>query len=160
MTTNESCPAGTQDAGKAQACAGCPNQSICASSTPQKDTSSLDIANRLSQVKHKLLVLSGKGGVGKSTFSSNLAWFLSNQSETEVGLLDVDVCGPSIPKMMGLEGETVHSSNSGWSPVYVRDNLAVMSIGFMMQDPDQAVIWRGPKKNGLLSFKNSFCRTD
>ncbi|XP_016402892.1 cytosolic Fe-S cluster assembly factor nubp1-like [Sinocyclocheilus rhinocerous] len=49
---------------------------------------------------------------------------------------------------MGLEGEQVHQSGSGWSPVYVEDNLAVMSIGFLLSSPDDAVIWRGPKKNG------------
>jgi len=60
--------------------------------------------------------------------------------------MDIDICGPSLPKMNGLEGEQIHSSNSGWSPVYVTDNLSVMSIGFMLQNPDEAIIWRGPKK--------------
>ncbi|RXN26652.1 cytosolic Fe-S cluster assembly factor NUBP1 [Labeo rohita] len=68
----------------------------------------------------------------------------------QVALLDVDICGPSIPKIMGLEGEQVHQSGSGWSPVYVEDNLAVMSIGFLLSSPDDAVIWRGPKKNGMI----------
>ncbi|KAK3552750.1 hypothetical protein QTP86_022157, partial [Hemibagrus guttatus] len=67
-----------------------------------------------------------------------------------VALLDVDICGPSIPRIMGLEGEQVHQSGSGWSPVYVEDNLAVMSIGFLLSSPDDAVIWRGPKKNGMI----------
>lgn len=62
--------------------------------------------------------------------------------------MDVDICGPSIPKIMGLEGEQVHPSGSGWQPVYLQDNLAVMSIGFMLENPDDVVIWRGPKKNG------------
>jgi Mrp family chromosome partitioning ATPase len=66
--------------------------------------------------------------------------------------MDIDVCGPSIPKIMGLEGEQIHQSLSGWSPVYVQDNLGVMSIGFMLPDPDDAVIWRGPKKNGKFEF--------
>ncbi|XP_052536365.1 cytosolic Fe-S cluster assembly factor NUBP1 isoform X2 [Tympanuchus pallidicinctus] len=69
---------------------------------------------------------------------------------TRVALLDVDICGPSIPKMMGLEGEQVHQSGSGWSPVYVEENLGVMSVGFLLSSPDDAVIWRGPKKNGLI----------
>ena len=68
----------------------------------------------------------------------------------QVGLLDIDICGPSIPKMLGLEGEEIHSSASGWSPVYVNDNLGVMSIGFLLPDKDDAVIWRGPRKNGLI----------
>ncbi|XP_074775413.1 cytosolic Fe-S cluster assembly factor NUBP1 isoform X2 [Athene noctua] len=69
---------------------------------------------------------------------------------TRVALLDIDICGPSIPKMMGLEGEQVHQSGSGWSPVYVEENLGVMSVGFLLSSPDDAVIWRGPKKNGLI----------
>ena len=52
---------------------------------------------------------------------------------------------------MGLDGETVHQSNYGWSPVYVEDNLGVMSIGFMLPNKDDAIIWRGPKKNGIES---------
>lgn len=64
--------------------------------------------------------------------------------------MDIDVCGPSVPKIMGVEGEQIHQSNAGWSPVFVQENLGVMSIGFMLPDPDEAVIWRGPKKNGLI----------
>lgn len=146
----ESCP-GTQSeqAGKSAACAGCPNQKICATAPKGPDPDLAAIADRMSSIKHKILVLSGKGGVGKSTFSSQLAYALAAQGK-EVGLLDIDICGPSIPKMLGLEGEEIHHSNLGWSPVYVEDNLAVMSIGFMLPDPDEAVIWRGPRKNGLI----------
>ena len=68
----------------------------------------------------------------------------------QVGLLDVDICGPSVPKLTGLEHREIHRSNLGWSPVYVEDNLAVMSIGFLLPNPDDAVIWRGPRKNGLI----------
>jgi Mrp family chromosome partitioning ATPase len=68
----------------------------------------------------------------------------------QVGLLDIDICGPSAPRMLGLEGEEVHQSSTGWSPVYVSDNLGVMSIGFMLTDPNDAVVWRGPRKNGLI----------
>ena len=68
----------------------------------------------------------------------------------QVGLLDIDICGPSLPRMLGLEGEEVHQSSSGWSPVYVSDSLGVMSIGFMLTDPNEAVVWRGPRKNGLI----------
>eukprot|EP00955_Chlamydomonas_euryale_P107164 365747-Chlamydomonas_euryale.AAC.41 len=85
------------------------------------------IQQRMAGVKHTILVLSGKGGVGKSTFASQLAFALASQGK-EVGLLDIDICGPSVPKMLGMEGQEVHQSNSGWSPVYVEDNLAVMSI--------------------------------
>lgn len=103
----------------------------------------------MATVKHKILVLSGKGGVGKSTFSAQLAFALSSM-DFQVGLLDIDICGPSIPKMLGLEGQEIHQSNLGWSPVYVESNLGVMSIGFMLPNPDDAVIWRGPRKTGII----------
>ncbi|KAJ8387086.1 hypothetical protein AAFF_G00160260 [Aldrovandia affinis] len=148
----EHCP-GTQSeqAGKTSACEGCPNQKICSSGAPRAPDPAVEvIKENLALVKHKILVLSGKGGVGKSTFSANLAHGLARDVSNEVALLDVDICGPSIPRIMGLEGEQVHQSGSGWSPVYVEDNLAVMSIGFLLSGPDDAVIWRGPKKNGMI----------
>jgi len=148
---NEGCVGPSSDAaGKAAACAGCPNQSACASGAGKAEDPAVEqISVRLKSVKHKILVLSGKGGVGKSTFSAQLAFTLAKQGK-QVGLLDVDICGPSIPRMLGLLGEQVHQSASGWSPVYVSDNLGVMSIGFMLPSNDDAVIWRGPKKNGLI----------
>lgn len=147
---NQHCP-GTEaeTAGKAAACAGCPNQQICATAPKGPDPDLEQIAERMDSVKHKILVLSGKGGVGKSTFASQLSFALAGKDK-QVGLLDIDICGPSIPKMLGLEGQEIHQSNLGWSPVYVEDNLGVMSIGFMLPDPDEAVIWRGPRKNGLI----------
>jgi Mrp family chromosome partitioning ATPase len=75
--------------------------------------------------------------------------FASNPDST-VGIMDTDICGPSIPKMMGVEQETIHVSAAGWSPVWVQDNLGVMSVQFMLPNRDDAVIWRGPKKNGLI----------
>lgn len=141
----------SEDAGKANACAGCPNQSACASGAGRAvDPSAEQVKERMSKVKHKILVLSGKGGVGKSTVSTQLSYALAQQESQEVGLLDVDICGPSIPRMTGLTGQEVHQSASGWSPVYVEDNLGVMSIGFMLPSPDNAVIWRGPRKVGLI----------
>lgn len=147
---NQHCPGTEADAaGKAAACQGCPNQQICAAAPKGPDPDLVQIAERMQSVKHKILILSGKGGVGKSTFASQLAFALAAKDK-QVGLLDIDICGPSIPKMLGLEGQEIHQSNLGWSPVYVEDNLGVMSIGFMLPDPDEAVIWRGPRKNGLI----------
>ncbi|CAH2091516.1 unnamed protein product [Euphydryas editha] len=147
------CP-GTEsaDAGKASACAGCPNQNICASGVPAGPDPAIEIIkNRLSNVKHKIIILSGKGGVGKSTVTSLLGHALSKLNpDINVGILDADICGPSQPRVLGVRGEQVHNSGSGWSPVYVTDNLSLMSIGFLLSSPDDAVIWRGPKKNGMI----------
>jgi len=147
----EHCP-GTKSeiAGKDSACEGCPNQKICASGQLRQVDPDIEIIKKkLSGVAHKILVLSGKGGVGKSTVSSQLAFWLQ-QTARQVGLLDVDICGPSIPKIVGLEGEQLHMSSSGWEPAYVEENLAVVSVGFLLNEPNQAVIWRGPRKNTLI----------
>uniref|UniRef100_A0A7N0V7Q8 Cytosolic Fe-S cluster assembly factor NBP35 n=1 Tax=Kalanchoe fedtschenkoi TaxID=63787 RepID=A0A7N0V7Q8_KALFE len=147
---NEHCPGPeSESAGKSDACEGCPNQQICATAPKGPDPDLVVIAERMATVKHKILVLSGKGGVGKSTFSAQLAFALAAM-DFQVGLLDIDICGPSVPKMLGLEGREIHQSNLGWSPVYVESNLGVMSIGFMLPNPDDAIIWRGPRKNGLI----------
>jgi len=148
----EHCPGtASEEAGKASSCAGCPNQEICASGQARAPDPDLPrIQERLACVKHRVLVLSGKGGVGKSTVSAMLSRALALDADRRVALLDVDICGPSVPRIMGLEGENVHHSGSGWSPVFVKDNLAVMSVGFLLASPDDAVIWRGPKKNGLI----------
>eukprot|EP00500_Bicosoecida_sp_ms1_P002450 CAMPEP_0203807586 /NCGR_PEP_ID=MMETSP0115-20131106/1152_1 /ASSEMBLY_ACC=CAM_ASM_000227 /TAXON_ID=33651 /ORGANISM="Bicosoecid sp, Strain ms1" /LENGTH=358 /DNA_ID=CAMNT_0050716269 /DNA_START=39 /DNA_END=1115 /DNA_ORIENTATION=- len=143
---------GTQsaEAGKAAGCEGCPNQSLCASGATKAADPALAAAREaLAGVKHKILVLSGKGGVGKSTFSAQLAFSLAAR-DFQVGILDIDLCGPSIPRMLGVEGRAVHESGSGWEPVWLNENVAVMSIGFMMPDKDGAVLWRGPKKSGLI----------
>lgn len=147
----EHCPGPeSEKAGKADNCAGCPNQAICASAPKGPDPDIPVITARLSGIKHKVLILSGKGGVGKSTFTSLLAYAFAQNVESIVGIMDTDICGPSIPKMMGVEEETIHISGAGWSPVWVQDNLGVMSVQFMLPNRDDAVIWRGPKKNGLI----------
>ncbi|OJJ51181.1 hypothetical protein ASPZODRAFT_12021 [Penicilliopsis zonata CBS 506.65] len=147
----EHCPGPeSEQAGKGDACAGCPNQAICASAPKGPDPDIPLITERLAHVKHKILVLSGKGGVGKSTFSSLLAHAFAVNPDSTVLILDTDITGPSIPKMMGVETETIHISNAGWSPVWVTDNLGAMSVQFMLPNRDDAVIWRGPKKNGLI----------
>ncbi|XP_072385294.1 cytosolic Fe-S cluster assembly factor Nubp1 homolog [Diabrotica undecimpunctata] len=149
----EHCPGvESENAGKASACAGCPNQNICASSDPKKPDPGIDLVKeRLSDVDNKILILSGKGGVGKSTVTAILSRTIaSTHSEKNVAVLDIDICGPSQPRVLGVQDESVHQSGSGWSPIYVEDNLSVMSIGFLLGSPDDAVIWRGPKKNGMI----------
>ncbi|KHJ40512.1 cytosolic Fe-S cluster assembly factor CFD1 family protein [Trichuris suis] len=110
----------------------------------------------MNNVNRVVLVLSGKGGVGKSTIATQLALRLSQ--DKRVGILDADLCGPSVPKLLGLQGKQVHQSSGGWVPVYTDSSkrLAVMSIGFLLSNEDDAVIWRGPKKNAMIKdFVNS-----
>ena len=158
------CPGTDSDqAGAASACQGCPNQSVCASTPKGPDPDLPRIRKRMKGVKNKILILSGKGGVGKSTFTAQLAWALSAAEKPTTGgvkgkerelcqtaIMDIDICGPSIPTILGLTTANVHSSSSGWSPVYVSDSLCAMSIGFLLPSATSAVIWRGPKKNGII----------
>ncbi len=104
---------------------------------------------RLSRIKHKVLVLSGKGGVGKSTIAVNLAVALAAAGK-KVGLLDVDIHGPSVPKMLGIENMSLHGTGEALYPLEVGDNLRVMSIGLLLRNTDDAVIWRGPMKMGVI----------
>ncbi|XP_011192504.1 cytosolic Fe-S cluster assembly factor NUBP1 homolog [Zeugodacus cucurbitae] len=149
----ENCPGvGTENAGKSSACAGCPNQRLCSDpNTKLEDPGKALVTEAMREVKQKLLVLSGKGGVGKSTVTTLLSRYLAHiYPEHNFGVLDVDICGPSQPRLLGVEGENVHQSGSGWSPVGVDDNLCLMSIGFLLGSTDDAIIWRGPKKNGMI----------
>ena len=104
----------------------------------------------MSTIKHKILVLSGKGGVGKSTFTAALSFALAADEDVQVGVMDIDITGPSLPRIMGVDGEQIHESSSGWTPIYVRDNLSVISTSFLLPTPDTPIIWRGPKKNGMI----------
>jgi len=103
----------------------------------------------LARIKHKIIVMSGKGGVGKSTVSVNLATALAVRGY-EVGILDADIHGPNIPKMLNIESESVMSDEEGLIPVLVPPRMKVMSMAFLIQDPDTPVVWRGPIKMGAL----------
>ncbi|MBN1257597.1 MAG: P-loop NTPase [Planctomycetes bacterium] len=107
------------------------------------------LAERMGEINHKLLVLSGKGGVGKSTIAVNLAYSLALTGK-RVGLLDVDIHGPSIPKLLGLDNLHVKIEQNRILPLRVSENLKVMSIGFLLKNPEEAVIWRGPMKAGVI----------
>jgi len=107
------------------------------------------IRDRIKQIKHQVLVLSGKGGVGKSTVAVNLAISLSLEGK-KVGLLDIDIHGPSIPKVLNLEGASLQADGETLLPVEVSENLKVMSIGFLLPNNDDAVIWRGPRKYHMI----------
>lgn len=103
------------------------------------------LAMRMRDIKHRIVVLSGKGGVGKSTVSVNLAAALA-QEGYKVGLLDVDLHGPSIPTMLHLQEAKAVAAEDGVEPIEVGPNLKVMSIAFFLEGQDQAVVWRGPMK--------------
>jgi ATP-binding protein involved in chromosome partitioning len=98
-------------------------------------------------VKHVILVMSGKGGVGKSTVASNLALALSRMGQS-VGLLDADIYGPSIPTMFGITGQPL-SDGKQIQPLE-RFGIKLMSIGFLLEDSKSAVVWRGPMLHGAL----------
>ena len=102
--------------------------------------------DNMNRIKHKLIVISGKGGVGKTTVAVNLAYGLA-MSGHEVGILDVDIHGPNIAKMLGVEGaKLVGSPSGGIDPIEVLPNLKAVSIAFMIDSPDKPIIWRGPLK--------------
>jgi Mrp family chromosome partitioning ATPase len=118
----------------------------------------------LKDIKHITLVLSGKGGVGKSSVTSQLALTLSLQGHS-VGVLDIDLTGPSIPRFFGIENEKVKQAPGGWIPVPVHQareanapgsegkelgSLRCMSLGFLLANRGDAVVWRGPKKTAMV----------
>jgi ATP-binding protein involved in chromosome partitioning len=107
------------------------------------------INQNIKHIKHQILVLSGKGGVGKSSIAANLAVWLSMQGK-KVGLLDVDIHGPSVPKLLNLEGSRLQGEEGKIEPVVYSDTLKVMSIGFMIKDENAALIWRGPMKHNVI----------
>jgi Mrp family chromosome partitioning ATPase len=133
-------------------CATCTRQ--CAAST--RNTGESDRAfsdrqklqSRLCRIRRKIVVLSGKGGVGKSTVAVNLAMALVLTGK-KVGLLDVDVHGPSIPTMLGLEDKKIEGCKDGILPISL-GGLKVMSVGFLLKSQDDAVIWRGPMKMNVI----------
>jgi len=100
-------------------------------------------------IGHKIMVLSGKGGVGKSTVATGLALSLARQGK-KVGILDIDITGPNIPKMLGIENIDIHVEDNQIHPADGPSGLKVMSMAFLLEDPDKPVIWRGPIKLGAI----------
>lgn len=107
------------------------------------------LKEQLKKIKNTIVVLSGKGGVGKSTVAVNIAMNLSLKG-FKVGLLDVDVHGPSIPTLLGLEGKRLESDGQFLLPIEYSENLKVISTGFMIEDPTSPIVWRGPMKMGFI----------
>lgn len=134
-------------------CESC-NQSDCGScsQSPEQIAQAEQIRNLknfLDGVKHKLVVMSGKGGVGKSTVAVNIALELSKQGY-KVGLLDVDLHGPSVAGMLGLVGFPLNSIGKKIVPYQYNENLKAVTVQGLLEDPDSALIWRGPLKIGVI----------
>ncbi|CAI5759052.1 unnamed protein product [Candida verbasci] len=108
-----------------------------------------EIPQSLNKVKHIILILSGKGGVGKSSVTTQTALTLVSKGYN-VGVLDIDLTGPSLPRMFGVENKQIHQSTQGWVPVQVYPNLKLMSLGFLLKNRGDSVVWRGPKKTAMI----------
>jgi Mrp family chromosome partitioning ATPase len=103
----------------------------------------------LSRIKHKIIVLSGKGGVGKSTVAVNLAAALAAAGR-QTGIMDVDIHGPSVPKLLGIEKIPLDQQQNRITPVQYSNSLKVMSIGSLLPDSSEPVVWRGPLKHNAI----------
>jgi Mrp family chromosome partitioning ATPase/predicted Fe-Mo cluster-binding NifX family protein len=115
----------------------------------QEYTESQQLKERMDKISHKIMILSGKGGVGKSTVAVNLALALALEGK-RVGILDLDFHGPSIPKLLHLEGVPLKMADNQIIPVEFAYGIQVMSMGFLLPDENSAVIWRGPLKMGAI----------
>ena len=117
----------------------------------ETEVQEVNIHNRMAKIDRKILIMSGKGGVGKSTVTVNLANALLAQGHT-VGVLDTDIHGPNIAKMFGCEGAILESNEDGTSilPVCPREGLKIVSLSFAVSDPDQAIVFRGPLKLSVI----------
>lgn len=151
------CPSETSLAGKASICQGCPGQYLCSQQGGvDPDQEMIDL--RMNAIQHKIVILSGKGGVGKSSVATTLSMAFSNMGK-KVGLVDLDICGPSIPKLMAIDGQQVVNSPYGWMPLRSPHfDVKVMSVGSLLEKGDSAIIWRGPRKTGLIKqfLKDTF----
>ena len=123
-------------------CAACASKGSC--SEPKEDP----VKPTLAKIKHVFVVLSGKGGVGKSTVAVNLAVALAKRGQ-KVGLLDVDVHGPSVPKILGLQGQRAMSDGEKLLPAEAY-GVKVMSTGLILEKDDEPIVWRGPLKAGVI----------
>ena len=140
-------------------CSDCHPQGSIASATflgqqnaAQKQWAEQDrkIAAHLSQIRYKILVTSGKGGVGKSSVTVNTAVALAKMN-LRVGILDCDIHGPSVPTLLGLKNTGIESDAEGnFLPVLTKDNLSVISMDVLLQDKDQPILWRGTKKGQAI----------
>lgn len=135
--------------GTQAACAGCAS-SPGAGEPVNVTTSRVSAMQKTLQgIRNTLFVMSGKGGVGKSAVTVNLAVALSNAG-LKVGILDVDMHGPSVPSLLGLDAQLTARDEEILTPVWYRDTIAVVSMDSFLADRDTAIIWRGPKKTAAI----------
>ncbi|SHF97508.1 Chromosome partitioning ATPase, Mrp family, contains Fe-S cluster [Desulfacinum infernum DSM 9756] len=139
--------------------ASCEGKSCSTCEHRSKGTKDELLECKLSRIKHKIIVMSGKGGVGKSSVAVYIALALAKKGH-RVGLMDIDLHGPSIPKMLGLHGLLRISKDQEILPHEYSPNLKVVSIESMLEDTDSAVIWRGPLKHGVIQQFISDCTWD
>ena len=131
-----------------KSCDSCEKERTC-SSKEKEEHEEERLAQKLSHIRNKIMVMSGKGGVGKSTVSVNLAASLALQGYA-VGILDADIHGPDIPRMCGVENRPLLSQGVGVNPVRVFKGLQIVSMALLSQDPDKAIVWRGPLKHKAI----------
>jgi len=127
------------------------HESVEAAQEQKKAQSDQDasINASLERIKNKYLVMSGKGGVGKTSMSVNLAIALANKG-FKVGIMDVDIHGPDVPRMLGIEGMLSMNANQKLNPKRFSENLSAVSIESLLQSKDDAIIWRGPMKHSAI----------
>lgn len=145
-----------QTCSESTSCSACSTAGTCDAHAQERHMEDL-LNRRLAQIKHRVVVMSGKGGVGKTTVAVNLAVALASRGKV-VGILDADVHGPNTAKMLGLNGCQPEASGSGLVPITAAENVKVMSMAFMLPDEDTPVVWRGPVKHTL--FKQFLAEVD
>jgi Mrp family chromosome partitioning ATPase len=135
--------------GDDQSCSSCGSSGQCGDQAEQLRVIQERTEATLNQIKHKVIVMSGKGGVGKSTVASNLAMSLAQQG-FQVGLLDVDLHGPNLIKMFGQEAAKIQADDEGMYPIEINDKLKILSVAALLADQDVPIIWRGPMKHAVI----------
>lgn len=129
-------------------CSSCGSAGSCSAEEKQRREEE-QLQERLSHIKHSIVVMSGKGGVGKSTIAVNLAVSLA-QKGLKIGLLDADIHGPNLPKMLGLGDSRLQANEGGIMPMEFLPGLTVVSMAFLLESVDNPVVWRGPLKHTVI----------
>ncbi|WP_291319826.1 Mrp/NBP35 family ATP-binding protein [Desulfonatronospira sp.] len=117
--------------------------------SPQSGSQEEILSSVLSRIRYKIFIMSGKGGVGKSSVAVNLAAALAGEGN-RTGLLDVDIHGPSVPRLLGITGLLEVGTQSLMEPKRYNERLSVMSMESLLKDPDQAILWKGPMKTSAI----------